>query len=456
MALENRTCPVCKLLVIVDTARPGRYLNPQANLQENPSSPHLCTGALKAGDLLPETAYPYAINGSNEDAVVYYVDGRTAHGLNAPKGPVHPPLRPYTDTESKQRRRLAESRLGELALIRPALTAAAVGKVSGGVLEYVEAAQKANQAVVPWVCYCMRKYLYSRGGFGRIGQPSDCPAGDDDVMNVFRNTLAQGELASILGIQDFMGRLVFHNLRGTEGQNAVFNRVGSDVRPAYLFGRAEEGRRQALPPTEEPRRAAPARKSREERVAEGRARGRIEADNDPVATDALGLMAANSSVKPREAMQARIRGIDRWEELEDGGPTFNVNVHQRKLIYGAGPSGSTGTLLQAGKLFGRLDRELLKQYVFAIVGYLVGGGMHSYHEVMLIANRTGCPYKIGAMKPSLPQTLLDSLEGAAFLEKFYDIAVLGARLWTLRPAQTAVGKLDKSRIESLGKMLGSH
>ena len=91
-------------------------------------------------------------------------------------------------------------------------------------------------------------------------------------------------------------------------------------------------------------------------------------------------------------------------------PQSTIDIQQRNLIFGAGPSGSTGTLLQAGKLFGNLDGELLQQYVLAIVAYLVGGGMHSYHEVMVIARMAGCPYKDGAYVPSLPGNFLRSAD----------------------------------------------
>ena len=103
------------------------------------------------------------------------------------------------------------------------------------------------------------------------------------------------------------------------------------------------------------------------------------------------------------------------------------------LIFGAGPSGSTGTLLQAGKLFGNLDGDLLRQYVLAIVGYLVGGGMHSYHEVMVIPRMAGCPYKDGAYVPSLPDRFLGSQDYEEWQADYFDIVVLGGKLNTSAP-----------------------
>lgn len=64
------------------------------------------------------------------------------------------------------------------------------------------------------------------------------------------------------------------------------------------------------------------------------------------------------------------------------------DLDTRNLLFGAGISGTTGTLFQAAEAFGQLQTtELKKQYCAAILGYLVGGGMHSYHEVMAVAEK---------------------------------------------------------------------
>jgi hypothetical protein len=449
MALANSTCPVCKLLVIVDTAQPGRCLNPQADLRKHPSALHICPGSF------PESAFPYAIDADT----VYYVDARMTReskmSAKAPTGPVLAPLKPYTDAISKERRRRAESRLGEIALTRPALTAGAVSTVTNGIREYLNETRKTqDKDVLKQVGACMSKYMFSATGFGRLGQPKDRDQYKDDaaLYELCLETLAHGNLPSVMGIQDFMGRIVFKALSGNRVQVAIHKNTGNLVRPAYLFGEPEV----PPPPRKEPTTKEEEeleRKDKEAKEAETnrKLRGRVKAPERPEPTQIIGIMPKNSP--PSRDMQKRERGIDLWQMVEDGGPTCNVNIHQRNLIFGAGPSGSTGTLLQAGKLFGNLDGELLKQYVLAIVGYLVGGGMHSLHEVLQVCAMIGCPYKAGAIEPTMPRTFLQAQEGRAFIEQYYDIAVLGARLWTLRPAQAAVSRLDQNRIAELEKTL---
>lgn len=151
-----------------------------------------------------------------------------------------------------------------------------------------------------------------------------------------------------------------------------------------------------------------------------------------------------------DSTQLRERGIDKWMPTSTNAPQATIDIQQRNLIFGAGPSGSTGTLLQAARLFGNLDGELLRQYVLAIVGYLVGGGMHSYHEVMCIARLVGCPYADGAYLPSLPAMFTRSSEFERWRDEYYDIVVLGGRLWMLGAAPPKVGKLAPDRLKAFG------
>ena len=107
---------------------------------------------------------------------------------------------------------------------------------------------------------------------------------------------------------------------------------------------------------------------------------------------------------------------------------------RRNLLFGAGISGTIGTLLQACRAFGSITSgELLKQYVLAIVAYLVGGGMHSYHETMAIAQRVGVPYRPGAFQSSLPNSFVYSPQHAGWRDRYYDVVVLGATHWRFNP-----------------------
>ena len=66
---------------------------------------------------------------------------------------------------------------------------------------------------------------------------------------------------------------------------------------------------------------------------------------------------------------------------------FVKGIDMRNLVFGAGRSGTTGELLKTYRTFGRNDDgESFKQYLLAIVVYLVGGGHHTCHEIFSVAN----------------------------------------------------------------------
>ncbi|MEM9224836.1 MAG: hypothetical protein AAGB11_20940, partial [Pseudomonadota bacterium] len=99
--------------------------------------------------------------------------------------------------------------------------------------------------------------------------------------------------------------------------------------------------------------------------------------------------------------------------------------------------GTTGSLLQAARVFGIEERgEANKNYLFAKLGYLVGGGMHSAHESLAVASRLGVEYSPGIYDPSLPQTFLTSQYYQRWRELFYDVVVLGRLHWRYNPGVT--------------------
>jgi hypothetical protein len=373
---------------------------------------------------VPLTAFPWAINGIGQ---VIYIDCKD--DLLAARTPVPSPLLPYSKPISMDRRRKCQSLLAHLALTQRSYTSGAVTKVSLGVLDYILQCLKTNKSIRKEIEFCMDRYMYSKAGFGRLGQPEDKPKGDGELYRRCLTALTQGELPTILAIHDFMGRVVFKNLGGSVGQKAVFDQTGNAVRPAYVFGGPKD----------------PSTKIEE-------LRGRTARPGNPPPSTAPGLLSEEEvqgkGIKP---YQERERGSDKWMPTTEKVPQSTIDIQQRNLIFGAGPSGSTGTLLQAGKLFGNLDGELLQQYVLAIVAYLVGGGMHSYHEVMVIARMAGCPYKDGAYVPSLPENFLRSADYKEWQADFFDIVVLGGKLWFLDDAKPKLGRLHSERVTEFEK-----
>lgn len=366
---------------------------------------------------LPDSAFPWAVSAAGQ---IVYID--CAGDTSLAQTPVTGTLQPYTRALSVQRRRACQSELGDLVLKNRDFTKPAVGAVSLGVIDYVLKALREGKPMADRFSACIGKYMYSASGFGRLGQPSDKPADKSTLYTTGLQTLTQGELPSVLAIHDFMGRVIFAELKGTDGQDALFNSTGAKVRPAHVFG---------------------SRSDSSEKIEA--LRGRTARPDAPGSTRAPGLMPEGVGT---DTYQNRERGIDKWMPTQEKAPQSTIDIQQRNLIFGAGPSGSTGTLLQAARLFGNVDGELLRQYVLAIVGYLVGGGMHSYHEVMVIARLVGCPYTDGAYLPSLPATFTRTTAFESWRDTYHDVVVLGGRLWVLGADRPAVGKLDAGRLEA--------
>ena len=123
-------------------------------------------------------------------------------------------------------------------------------------------------------------------------------------------------------------------------------------------------------------------------------------------------------------LERRIRGVDRFApDFSSMAPEFAKELRTHRLNFGAGPSGTTGTLLTSAVTFGDLrGKEELKQYLFACVAYLVGGGMHTCHEVFTTGSLLELPYDVGKYHKILPEKFVSSAAYAEWCTEFLDIA----------------------------------
>jgi hypothetical protein len=135
------------------------------------------------------------------------------------------------------------------------------------------------------------------------------------------------------------------------------------------------------------------------------------------------LRRLNLTMAELQSTEERARGVDRYvPDFASMSPVFKQSVMDSHTGFGAGPSGTTGTLLQSAMTFSSLADEELKRYVFACVAYLVGGGMHTCHEVFTTASLLGLPYTDGKYRQSLPTAFRSTPEYDAWYVEFYDIA----------------------------------
>ena len=310
-------------------------------------------------------------------------------------------LKPYDTLVSQNRRMLAESELGLYAL-NNAASLDAVRTVSNAIKVYLNRQFWENQAKAKATVFDqIGHYFYTAGGkgFGRISEGTKAGVGVDGVWTNIFATLEQGRLDQVMAIHDAIGRKVLPVLGGP--QLAIYEKWGPVLRQNWFDDRNK--------------------------------RGRADAPQKAAATTAGGIATARSGQVGTVA-QSRVRGVDsfRRDEKRTREPAADVyydDLDDRNLLFGAGISGTTGSLLQAAFAFSNPHGDALRQYVLGIVGYLVGGGMHSYHESMAVAQKAGVAYTPGLYVPSLPQNFQMTPFFRTWSEKYYDIVQLGATHW---------------------------
>jgi hypothetical protein len=355
------------------------------------------------GATLPRTReasyVPWGIVG---DRVVYALTGQhnSWRGVGA--------MRRYDSNVSQQRRREVESALGTHALRNRGYTSAGVNPVSQAVKKYLIKNFFADANATAKVVYDeIGHYFFTqtdRGigmGFGRISEIRKETMSHKEVFSAIVDLLDTGNLQQVMAVHDAVGRKVLPLL--PYGPNEVYDHWGTILRGDWFDKPDFRGRRNA------PTKARP--------------------------TTIAGTLGASSAGLLPAIDQSRDRGVDMFvrdttrRKLAEANDYYD-DLDARNLLFGAGISGTTGTLLQAALAFGKLaPGELLKQYTLAIIGYLVGGGMHSYHESMVIARKAGVPYTPGAFIESLPLSFTSSGEFATWSSGYYDVVYLGALHW---------------------------
>lgn len=109
---------------------------------------------------------------------------------------------------------------------------------------------------------------------------------------------------------------------------------------------------------------------------------------------------------------------------QQGQPVYSTNRTGRSSIQSKGliyASGTTSTLAIAATTFADLQTEAKREYVLACVAYLVGGGMHTCHEVFWTGRLWQVPYMEGQYAPTLPKTFTSSRDYEKWTAEFWDV-----------------------------------
>jgi hypothetical protein len=396
-----------------------------------------------------EGLVPWAMTGSNQ---VVYAPMRARRHI---KPFEQPNIRPYNSIESKARRRLCQTELGSIALSRPLFSKGGVAAVSKAVKLFMLAKlSNDRQGTINLFSQRVGKYLYGTSymSFGRISDV--VPTGPAAAQTMWDQSIAALErgdsLPTVLSIHDGAGKSL---IAQGDPEKIEYDYWAQMFRAS---GHGEMFEEVNVSKTDKPQ------------MSSDPSRGRAKLPNPGnIATTTPGI-AKPGITGNLPGAQLRNRGVDMYERTAEtrnqppnvkpapgvlGSKSPNVYFQQldeRNELFGAGPSGTTGTLLAAALTFGNLKDEALKEYMFAIIGYLVGGGMHSLHESLSIMQWLPPEYKMeynpgsllaytpgnggaGSARaddfPALPKTFTSSNEFTRWREKYYDVVVLGGIHW---------------------------
>jgi len=331
-------------------------------------------------------------------------------------------LRTYDKSVSQTRRREFETALARDAAAHPECCIESVNRVSEGLKAYVAERGVARKDVDTLAAAddVVKARCYNDTGSGRLGTISQKNAlGAGAAWRIALDVLGGTDIAKILGIQVCFANTLSKTLGYSPDQGRVYKDAACKVAPSqgYLY--------KWFDPTNASN--------------DGFLRGRQKSAG-AVATSTPGLLATPGGGAGEEE---RKRGIDEWKRVE--GSKFVEALDMRNMVFGAGRSGTTGELLKTYRVFGGIDSgEPFKQYLLAIVVYLVGGGHHTCHEIFSVANLlVGCngpagngakasiaaivrdAYVPGKYLKHLPASYITTGHFEALREKYYDIAMLG-------------------------------
>ena len=345
-------------------------------------------------------------------------------------------LRPYDSLISQDRRRLAQTALGSLALRNPQWYMASMQMVSVGAKRYLAGALFSQPGIRERYMAMVGKYMYgtAKMSFGRLSDV--VPTGPNAALDIWLEAIKTLDsctpVASAMSIHDGAGKMLLPGDR----QKVAYDQRLNQLRPALPGEIMDPGARgrENVPAAQFQSTTSPGIVSREN------------AGKFPQIQDHNRGVDMFRRTVPRYSPQTPIPTTVSKPELS--GVSYYRDLDTRNELFGAGPSGTTGTLLAACAAFAGLSGELLRQYVLAIIAYLVGGGMHSLHESLSVVRLLGgeFQYNSGSMLgyskvddirsvaksdafPALPDTFKNSSQFAKWRDEYYDIVVLGGLHW---------------------------
>jgi hypothetical protein len=350
-----------------------------------------------------------------------------------------PELIIYDDEVERQRRLVADTALAQIVIQNPDLTRRVLNQTTNLIRFYwnnkktqIRANPNSVVNLIELYSRCT-KYIYGQSSFGRR-DPTELQNLQGDasmhyVMGVIDTWF--GTVTAKPSIPQLMS-LHFYFLTA---YNEILGPSDRDVADPGSWGTSPEWRRrehllQRLVPNwmrDSPQRG---RIKREDYISGLRANPHFQGTmpQDVTPTDNVGLLTDDLTIPAYPSLQRCGLDTDRMNrEARERGfelylPNFSTmyavykqDVTRSNAPFVASASTMTSHFFVVAQILGNLHAsEDLKEYLLAIVAYLVGGGMHGCHEAFWSARLAGIPYVDGKYAEALPQ----SFKGTAHYERW--------------------------------------
>jgi hypothetical protein len=309
------------------------------------------------------------------------------------------------DRNSNVRRRVRfESYLAALVLLDAGPVMPAIRKLNRSIGDYVE-----NRQMLALNDNDMAKRLADLGGqirswlynddLGRLGKAVDAPEDPADIVAAALKAADQGSLQQVLNVHaTIIGKVIPLLGYRTSGEHDIDEGNKARLKPGALFDEDKRGRKKR-------------------------------AQQDAAAVTTVGIQHPKDLRKAAQQKDPELatllephpRAIGTFERSASPQQLQGMTSSGNESPFVASFSGSTTELLRLALLYGQFDEEGMKQYTIAVAAFLIGGGHHSFHEVMSIARLAGLSYKDGAYDSMLPLSFKRTAWYDQLIDGFPDI-----------------------------------
>ncbi len=339
------------------------------------------------------------------DGRVIFGDPKTGRSSYAKAGSK---LMYYDDEVERQRRLACDTALGQLMLDNPKVAQPAVDQVSNGIESYWKtlSSRLSGSDAFQKIAEVDGKYVSNPTSFGRLPVAKPSPSEVNQFkakIEMWLSSLRSGDLPKIMNLHDTFLKIYCSNEKG----------AGKPMEIATKFGFREDW-------------------------YEGTSRGRENRPSTSYTQSAMpGLITSDFTIPyvpslersgidfSNMRLESRNRGTDMFIiAARQMRPEFRQILGENNLVFAASASGTTSTLLTSAKIFQPTlfnNPESTKQYLMGCVAYLIGGGMHTCHEVFYTGGIAGLHYTTGKYIDMLPRTFTSSRLYEHWATEFWDI-----------------------------------